>query len=170
MSETASKIVTSAVAAQRASALRSSGQRLITVNGIFDLLHAGHVAILEEAKAQGDALFVGMNSDASVRRSKGPNRPIVPERERARMLAALGCVDYVVIIEETEAGAATLSLIRPHVHVNGSEYGPPERWVEYQAMQTYGVTGYVCTRRPSLATSDIIRKIQSLGGGMRSGA
>lgn len=162
MSGTEPKIITGATAAQRASALRSSGNRLITVNGAFDLLHAGHVAILEEAKAQGDVLFVGMNSDASVRYTKGPNRPIIPEGERARMLAALACVDYVVMIEEPEAGAALLSLIQPHVHVNGSEYGLPEQWVEYPAMQKYGVVGYVCTRRPSLATSDIIRNIQSL--------
>lgn len=159
------KILDLESARQRASVLRGEGKRLVTVNGSFDLLHAGHLVILDEAKAQGDVLFVGMNSDASVKQYKGPDRPIVAEELRARMLSALLCVDYVVVLDDVEAGAAILRLIQPQVHVNGSEYGPPEQWVEYPVIQELRVTPYVCQRRPALATSDIIRKIQKNSAG-----
>lgn len=162
MYETSEKILTPEAASARANELRRLGKRLVTVNGSFDLLHAGHLAILEEAKAQGDVLFVGMNSDASVRQYKGPDRPIIPQEYRAQMLAALACVDGVVIIDAPEAAAPLLKLIRPHVHVNGSEYGSPREWVEYPTMTKYGVTGYTCQRRPGLATSEIMKKIQQL--------
>src|SRR6185369_13211677 len=89
----------------------------------FDVLHAGHVHILEEAKAQGDVLIVGLNSDASVKAYKGESRPIVPQAERARMLLALRAVDFVHIFDETEP-MPFLAEVGPHVHVNGSEYGP----------------------------------------------
>ncbi len=157
-----SKILNTEDARQRASDFKRAGRRLVTVNGAFDLLHTGHLTILQEARLQGDALFVGVNSDASVRQSKGPLRPIVPEIERAELLAALACVDIVVIIQDREAGHAIIELVRPEVHVNGSEYGRPEQWAEYPAMVTYGVAGYVCARRPAHATTDIIQKIQLL--------
>lgn len=156
----APKILTREEAARRAEELRRAGKRLVTVNGSFDLLHAGHLVILEEAKAQGDMLFVGMNSDASVQQNKGPERPIIPENSRAQMLAALACVDYVVVVDAVEAGGVLIEAVRPHVHVNGSEYGDPAQWVERPVMERYGVTGYVCHRRPGLATSDLIEKIQ----------
>ncbi len=156
------KVMSREGAAQRARELRAAGKRLVTLNGSFDLLHAGHLVILEEAKAQGDILFVGLNTDASVRAYKGKGRPLVPEAERAQMLAALWCVDAVVLIDEPEAAAAIIDLVRPHVHVNGSEYGAPEQWVEYPMMQLYGVTGHVVQRRPALATTDLIQKIQAL--------
>lgn len=158
------KTLTAAGAPQRAQEFRAEGRRLVTVNGAFDLFHAGHLVILEEAKAQGDLLFVGVNSDAAVRQYKGPGRPIIPEAERLQMLAALACVDFAVLVDAVEAGAAIVEMIRPHVHVNGSEYGPPERWAEYPTMQMYGVVGYTCQRRPALATTDLIRRIQALGG------
>lgn len=157
-----SKILNREDARQRADDLKRAGRRLVTVNGAFDLLHAGHVAILQEARSQGDALFVGVNSDASIRQVKGPLRPIMPETERAELLAALACVDVVVLIQDREAGRAIIELVRPTVHVNGSEYGQPDAWAEYPWMVKHGVTGYVCTRRPAYATTEIIRKIQSL--------
>lgn len=156
------KIVSNEDAARRAVDLRAAGKRLVTVNGSFDLLHAGHLVILEEAKGQGDVLFVGLNSDGSVKQYKGPERPIVPEAQRARLLAALGCVDYVTLIDAPEAAAAILEIVRPHVHVNGSEYGPPEQWVEYPVLVKYVVSAHVCERQPALATTDLIRKIQTL--------
>lgn len=162
MDTVAEKVLAFEHAASRASELRQAGKKLVTVNGAFDLLHAGHLVILEEAKSQGDILFVGMNSDASVRQYKGVERPIIPQEERARMLAALACVDYVVVVEAVEAGTSMIETIRPHVHVNGSEYGEPEQWAEYPTMQQHGVTGYACRRRPGLATSDLIEKIQRL--------
>ncbi len=162
MEAAGTKIVTADTARQRAGELRGEGKRLVTVNGTFDLLHAGHLAILEEAKAQGDALFIGLNSDVSVKQYKGPDRPVIPEAQRAAMLAALACVDVVVLLDEPEAGGAIIALVRPHVHVNGSEYGPPEEWVEYPAMVTYGVRGHSCSRRAGLATTELIRKIREL--------
>lgn len=156
------KILSPEEAARRAEELRRLGKRLVTVNGSFDLLHAGHLTILEEAKAQGDILIVGMNSDASIRQYKGPERPIISQEERARMLAALACVDHVVIVDAVEAGGEILETIRPHVHVNGSEYGDPAEWVERPVMEKYGVTAHACGRRPGLATSDLIEKIQRM--------
>ena len=105
-----------------AATLRAKGKRLVTVNGSFDLLHAGHLYILEQARRQGDVLIVGLNSDASVRAHKGPTRPIVSERQRAQMLLALRMVDYVHIFDEPDP-IAFLSEINPDVHVNGAEYG-----------------------------------------------
>ncbi|TSC63332.1 MAG: hypothetical protein G01um1014106_519 [Parcubacteria group bacterium Gr01-1014_106] len=162
MTNTTENILPLENASVRAAELRAAGKKLVTINGSFDVLHAGHLTILEEAKAQGDILFVGMNSDASVRQYKGPHRPIIAQEHRARMLAALVCVDYVTLIDAPEAAAVIIEAIRPHVHVNGSEYGSPEQWVEYPVLQRYGVTGYACKRRPGLATSDIITKIQHL--------
>jgi D-beta-D-heptose 7-phosphate kinase/D-beta-D-heptose 1-phosphate adenosyltransferase len=95
---------------------------VVFTNGVFDLLHVGHVALLEGARAEGGALVVGVNSDASVRRlEKGADRPIVFERERARLLAALACVDCVVLFEE-ETPLALIERLRPDVLVKGADY------------------------------------------------
>jgi len=100
---------------------RQSGPVVFT-NGVFDLLHVGHVGLLEAARAEGGALVVGVNSDASVRRlEKGADRPMVPERERARLLAALACVDCVVLFEE-ETPLALIERLRPDVLVKGADY------------------------------------------------
>ena len=102
------------------------GQRgpVVFTNGVFDLLHVGHVSLLEAARAEGGALVVGVNSDASVRRlEKGTDRPIVPERERARVLAALACVDCVVLFDE-ETPLALIERLRPDVLVKGADYAP----------------------------------------------
>lgn len=97
---------------------------MVFTNGVFDLLHAGHVALLEAARAEGDALVVGVNSDASVRRlGKGPDRPFVGERDRARVLAALAAVDCVVLFAE-ETPLALIRRLRPDVLVKGADYAP----------------------------------------------
>lgn len=159
------KILTLEKARQKADELREQGKKLVTMNGSFDLLHAGHLDFLEEAKRQGDVLFVGVNSDESVKSGKGPHRPIVPEMERMALLAALECVDYVVKIEgkyEDEPHSSLLPAIQPQVHVNGEDYGPVETWIEWPAMQQFGTQPYMVKRRPNLATSDIIEKIKTL--------
>ena len=95
---------------------------VVFTNGVFDLLHVGHVALLEAARAEGGALVVGVNSDASVRRlEKGADRPMVPERERARLLAALACVDCVVLFDE-ETPLALIERLHPDVLVKGADY------------------------------------------------
>ena len=100
---------------------RASGARVVFTNGVFDLLHLGHLRYLRQARGLGDLLVVGVNSDASARRLKGPARPLVPENERAELLAALDCVDYVTIFDEATA-EATLALLQPDIYVKGADY------------------------------------------------
>jgi len=103
--------------------LRDAGRNVVWTNGCFDILHLGHVRSLQAARDLGDVLVVGLNSDASVRRLKGPERPIFAELERAEMLAALACVDYVVVFDESTP-EASLSQLRPQVHCKGADYAP----------------------------------------------
>ena len=102
-------------------ALRASGRRLVVTNGCFDLLHAGHVSYLEAARALGDALLIGLNGDDSVRQLKGPSRPLNTEADRARVIAALGCVDGVCIFPEMRA-TAFLERAQPDIYVKGGDY------------------------------------------------
>lgn len=101
--------------------LRAAGRRIVFTNGCFDLLHVGHLRYLEQARALGDVLVIGLNTDASVRRLKGPKRPVVSEDERAELLAGLRCVDYVTLFDEPLPNE-TLSALRPHFHVKGGDY------------------------------------------------
>ncbi len=105
----------------RLTAWRSAGEAVVFTNGCFDLLHIGHIQLLEEARRQGNRLIVGLNSDDSVRQLKGPGRPLVPERERARVLAALSAVDAVVVFEESTP-LRLIEAIRPDVLVKGGDY------------------------------------------------
>jgi D-glycero-beta-D-manno-heptose 1-phosphate adenylyltransferase len=105
-------------AAERA---RAEGRRVVLANGCFDLLHVGHVRYLAAARALGDMLIVGLNSDAAVRRLKGPGRPLVPVSERAEMLAALVPVDHVVVFDDDTADRL-VALLRPAVHAKGTDY------------------------------------------------
>jgi D-glycero-beta-D-manno-heptose 1-phosphate adenylyltransferase len=155
------KLVSFKQAAVLAAQLKEQGKKLVTTNGSFDLLHAGHLNFLGEAKAQGDVLFVGVNSDRSVAGEKGKSRPFVGEQERAGLLAALVYTDYVFIVDElyNEVPNVLIRTIKPHIHVNGSEYGEPETWVEWPTMQEVGARGYVVKRRRGLATSNLVKKI-----------
>ncbi len=101
--------------------LRAEGRTLVFTNGCFDLMHAGHATYLEFARAQGDVLMVGLNTDASVRRHKGDQRPIVDERNRARMMAALECVDYVTWFDEDEP-KALIGELQPDVLVKAEDW------------------------------------------------
>ncbi|HEY4000453.1 MAG TPA: D-glycero-beta-D-manno-heptose 1-phosphate adenylyltransferase [Candidatus Xenobia bacterium] len=107
--------------AHEAQGWRSQGKSVVFTNGCFDLLHVGHVQTLETARSFGDVLIVGVNSDASVKRLKGERRPLVPEQDRARVIAALACVDRVVIFDESTP-VETIDSIRPDIHVKGGDY------------------------------------------------
>lgn len=146
--------------APMANSLRAHGKKIVTVNGSFDLLHAGHVHILEEARRQGDVLIVGLNSDASVRGYKGAGRPIVPEDQRARMLLALRAVDYVHLFDESVPMPFLLE-IKPHVHVNGAEYGAD--CIEAPLVKENGGRIHIVEKIPGLSTSDLLGKIRSAG-------
>jgi len=101
--------------------LKNEGRRIVFTNGCFDLLHVGHVRYLEGAKALGDILIIGINSDASVRGLKGPLRPILPVEERAEILSGLGCVDYVTVFDEPTP-LKLVTLLQPHVLVKGGDW------------------------------------------------
>jgi len=108
-------------AAQFAQSAREAGKRVVFTNGVFDLLHPGHVRYLQQARALGDILIIGINTDRSVRANKGPSRPITPEGERAEVLSALACVDAVTIFDE-ETPLALISAVQPDVLVKGADW------------------------------------------------
>ena len=110
-------------AASFAAGVRARGGKVVFTNGVFDLLHPGHVRYLQDARRLGDALIVGLNSDRSVRANKGSERPITPEAERAEILLALECVDAVAIFDE-DTPAGIIRRIQPDVLVKGADWGP----------------------------------------------
>jgi rfaE bifunctional protein nucleotidyltransferase chain/domain len=145
-------------AAALAERLRAEGKRIVLANGCFDLLHVGHVRYLREARRLGDVLFVGVNSDAAVRRLKGPGRPLVPAAERAEIVGALAGVDHVVIFDEDTADRL-LERLRPHVHAKGTDYTPetvPERAVARAVGTEVVITGDAKAH----ATRDLIALIR----------
>jgi rfaE bifunctional protein nucleotidyltransferase chain/domain len=130
-------------AGRLAAGWRAQGKRLVLANGCFDLLHVGHVRYLQAARALGDALVVGLNSDASVRRLKGAGRPVMPAAERAELVAAVSGVDLVVVFEEDSADAL-IARLRPDVHAKGTDYTPqsvPERATVAAVGATVAITG-----------------------------
>ncbi len=135
---------------------RHSGKRIVTVSGSFDILHSGHIHLLETAAGKGDVLAVLLNSDRSVSSYKGPNRPIVNEQERARMLAAVQAVDYVTLFDELNPNNI-LKRIRPDIHCNGSEWG--KNCVEREVVEKYGGQIAVIKLQKGLSTSALIRSI-----------
>jgi rfaE bifunctional protein nucleotidyltransferase chain/domain len=128
------KILSREAARRRLEKDRQQGKRVVLANGCFDLLHVGHVRYLEGARREGDILVVGVNSDASAKRLKGPGRPILSEAARAELVAALATVDAVVIFDEPDVGALLRDL-RPDVHAKGTDYTAetvPEREIAAQ--------------------------------------
>jgi len=129
-------------------------------NGVFDLLHSGHVALLEAARAAGDALVVGVNSDASVRRlGKGPDRPLVAEDERARLLAALAAVDCVVLFND-DTPLALIERLHPDVLVKGADYAP-EAIVGAAEVEGWGGRVVRVPLVEGKSTTDLVRKLRS---------
>ncbi|MEV4713447.1 D-glycero-beta-D-manno-heptose 1-phosphate adenylyltransferase [Micromonospora sp. NPDC049374] len=147
---------------------RRAGRSIVFTNGCFDVLHRGHVRYLEQARALGDLLVVAVNSDGSVRRLKGADRPVNPIEDRAALLAALTCVDHVVVFEE-DSPAALIETVRPDVYVKGGDY-PPELVPEAPLVQRLGgqvrTLGYV----PDRSTSAIIDRIRAYGQEGATGA
>lgn len=138
---------------------RKLGKSIVTLNGSFDVLHAGHLDILEEAAKQGDVLIIGLNSDKSVKSYKGEKRPIISEEYRARMLATLNFVDVVTLFDEPEC-LAFVEAMKPDVHVNGADYG--ENCIEAPIVKKYGGRVHIVNFKTPLSTSKIIEKIKSL--------
>ncbi|MGR6917308.1 PfkB family carbohydrate kinase [[Actinomadura] parvosata] len=137
---------------------RANGGRLIATGGCFDLLHAGHVSLLRRARALGDALVVCVNSDDSVRRLKGPSRPIVDVRDRVEVLRALGCVDAVLVFDE-DTPAAAIEQLRPDVWVKGGDY-EGEVLPESEVLGRLGAETVVLSTLPGRSTTNLIREIQ----------
>ena len=157
MSTTSSKIRTRDEIAEIVKRERSAGRTIALANGLFDLLHVGHVRYLEAASREADVLVVGINSDASARALKGPGRPVLPESERAEIVAALACVDHVFVFDEPNVEAA-LFLLRPDVHCKGTDYthaSVPER----ETVLGYGGRIEIVGDAKSHATRDLIREI-----------
>ncbi|HXG08812.1 MAG TPA: D-glycero-beta-D-manno-heptose 1-phosphate adenylyltransferase [Gemmataceae bacterium] len=145
---------------------RAAGKTVVWTNGCFDLLHVGHIRNLQAARRLGDLLVVGLNSDASVRRLKGPGRPIVPEAERAEVLAALECVDYVVIFDDLEP-SRILGRVRPDIHCKGADYAPPggKPIVEAGVVASYGGRIEFLPLVEGVSTTDLVRRICEAGSG-----
>jgi rfaE bifunctional protein nucleotidyltransferase chain/domain len=142
--------------------MRAIGRTLVLTNGCFDLLHVGHVRYLCQAASFGDALAVGLNSDESTRRIKGPGRPIIPQAERAEVLAALECVDFVTIFDD-ETAAQLAEDLRPDVYVKGGDYSsdpanalfPPEGHV----VRAHGGVVRIVDYLPNHSTTGILDRL-----------
>lgn len=140
--------------------LDSAGHRLVFTNGCFDLLHAGHVRYLQQARELGDALAVGLNSDRSVRELKGEGRPINPQDDRAEVLAALGCVDYVVIFDGKRA-TDVLRTVRPHLYAKGGDYTPDSLDAEERgALSAAGAGIKILPLVPGRSTTTVVERLR----------
>ena len=137
--------------------LKAKGKRIVFTNGCFDLLHIGHVRYLEKAKTLGDILVVGVNSDSSVRKLKGPKRPLLPVRERAEILSGLGCVDYVTIFDELDPLKLITSLL-PNVLAKGGDW-TKEQIVGGEVVEKSGGEVVIIPFVKGASTSNLIETI-----------
>ena len=159
----AGKIRNRADLALEMDARRSAGQKIIFTNGCFDVLHAGHVASLREAKSLGDCLVVALNGDASVRKLKGEDRPVFPLEQRLEVVEALECVDFVTWFDEATADA-TLLAARPHVYAKGGDY-QPEQIPEMTVVKKINATLHILGLRAGLSTTSAIHRIRGQHAG-----
>ena len=154
------KILDSDTIAARADTLRAEGRELVLTNGCFDLLHVGHVRYLQSARALGDALVVAINGDASVRSLKGDGRPLNSEADRAEVIAALECVDFVVVFPEVRV-TRLLEKVRPSIYVKGGDYTPdtlnPE---ERQVLDKIGTAIRILPFEQGHSTSGLIDRMK----------
>ncbi len=137
--------------------LRNEGQRIVFTNGCFDILHAGHVRYLNAARQQGDLLVVGLNSDASVQRIKGPRRPLIAQQQRAEVLAGLWCVDFIVIFDQPDP-LAVIQTLRPNVLVKGDDW-PDDQIIGSDEVKADGGRVVRIPVVPDISTSRIIERI-----------
>jgi len=141
---------------------RAAGRRIVFTNGVFDILHPGHLRYLQAARRHGDLLIVGLNSDASVRRNKGPERPINPEAERAEVLEALECVDAVSIFDE-DTPADIIRRVQPDILVKGADW-PADQIVGRETVEARGGRVILEPVEQGYSTTDIINRIRSASG------
>ena len=151
--------VTGAEAVRLVERLRGAGKTIVFTNGVFDLLHPGHVRYLQKARALGDALIVGINSDRSVRTNKGPGRPITPEAERAEILAALACVDAVIVFDEDTPGEI-IAALQPDVLVKGADWAP-DAIVGRETVEAHGGRVVRIDIETGHSTTAIVEKIRA---------
>ena len=154
---TGHKILELAELVQRLEQHRARGEAIVLTNGCFDLFHLGHLETLEAARRHGDVLVAAINSDASVQRLKGIGRPVVPQNERARILAALGCVDYVVVFDE-DTPRRLLDLFHPDVLVKG---GATENIVGREMVEAYGGRVVQAGAVPGVSTTTRVRTLSA---------
>jgi D-beta-D-heptose 7-phosphate kinase/D-beta-D-heptose 1-phosphate adenosyltransferase len=152
-------LLTAAEAAAFAESLRRTGRRVVLTNGVFDLLHPGHIRYLQAARAEGDALIVAVNSDRSVRAIKGASRPFTAEGERAEVLAALGCVDAVVIFDE-DTPAEIVRRLQPDVLVKGADWAA-DRIIGRDTVEARGGRVVRIAIEPGWSTSEIVNTIRT---------
>lgn len=152
------KIVALEILRQRLHEHRRRGQRIVLANGCFDLLHVGHARYLEGARREGDVLVVGVNDDAGVEGLKGAGRPLLPARDRARLVAALESVSYVVIFAEPTV-TALIEALRPDVHAKGTDY-TPETVPEREAVRAAGGRVAIVGDPKNHSTRDLLATIR----------
>jgi len=134
------------------------GKSVVFTNGCFDLLHVGHVRYLQQAKTLGDILIVGLNSDSSIKRVKGPERPLMSQEDRAEILSALSCVDYVIIFDELTPEKLIFKL-KPDIHCKGGDYANGKPIPEARVVKSYGGRVEILSYYPGHSTTDLIEKI-----------
>jgi len=160
------RVVSLAEIAVAMEAERAAGKRIVLTNGCFDLLHVGHIRSLRAARTLGDVLVVGVNSDASVRSFKAPDRPLVPDVERAEVLAAIESVDYVVVFEEPTAERLA-DLVRPDVYAKGADYAmtgasvDESRLPEARVVSRNGGRTVLIPFVPGRSTTSLVKRIRS---------
>jgi len=159
MLDAAEKVVDRKTLKEKVDSLRQSGKVVVFTNGCFDLFHVGYVRLLQEARKQGDCLVVAVNSDRSVRYIKGADRPKIPEKERAEVLAAMACVDWVTIFDESDP-LVLIKLLKPDILVKGADWSE-EKIVGASEIKEAGGKVVRIPLEPGISTSALIERIRS---------
>ena len=153
------KVVDRKTLKEKVDSLRQVGKVVVFTNGCFDLFHVGYVRLLQKARKQGDCLVVAVNSDRSVRQIKGPERPKIPDKERAEVLAAMACVDWVTIFDEADP-LVLINLLKPDVLVKGADWSE-EKIVGASEVKEAGGKVLRIPLEPGISTSALIKRIRS---------